>query len=145
MEVSCPISPYRVNEIVVRIIAFFVVLLGIACLLTQNYYAIFLLTIDFAIRAFTSGKLSLLKILSLQIFKVISVQEKLTDLAPKKFAAILGFMFCLFISLLYLFHFYNGATILTLILIVFAVLESMFAVCVGCYLYTFLKKIGYKK
>jgi len=84
MDVSCPVSTNKVNEIVIRIIALMVAIVGIACLIVNNYTAIFFLMVDFGIRTFTSGKFSLLKIIALQIFKNISTPTKLTDLAPKK-------------------------------------------------------------
>jgi predicted membrane protein len=67
------------------------------------------------------------------------LNPKMTDLAPKKFAATLGFIFCLLITATLIFNFATAAIILTSIMAVFALLESLFAVCVGCYVYTFLQ------
>ncbi|KQM64560.1 hypothetical protein ASE74_11095 [Pedobacter sp. Leaf216] len=145
MELSCPISAERVNENVVRIIAFMVALIALACIAFSNYWAIVFLLIDFALRAFSSGKFSLLKIIALKISNVFSIPNKMKDLAPKKFAATLGFGFCLLITAVSLFDFYNSALIFTSIMIVFALLESLFAICVGCYIYSFLQIFSKKK
>ncbi|WP_029275381.1 DUF4395 domain-containing protein [Pedobacter borealis] len=139
MELSCPVSAERVNENVVRIIAFIVAVIAITCVVFSNYWAIVFLIFDFALRAFTIGKFSLLKFIAIKISDALSLSPKMKDLAPKKFAATLGFGFCLLITAVFLFDFYNAALIFTSIMIVFALLESLFAICIGCYIYSFLQ------
>jgi hypothetical protein len=139
MELSCPISAERINENVVRVIAFMVAAIAIACIVFSNYWAIVFLLFDFAVRAFTSGKFSLLKFMAVKVSNAFSLSPKMKDLAPKKFAATLGFGFSLLITAVFLFDLYNAALIFTSIMIVFALLESLFAICVGCYIYSFLQ------
>lgn len=139
MELSCPVSAERINENIVRIIAFIVAVIAITCVVFSNYWAIVFLLFDFALRAFTSGKFSLLKFIAIKISNALSLSPKMKDLAPKKFAATLGFGFCLLITAVFLFDFYNAALIFTSVMIVFALLESLFAICVGCYIYSFLQ------
>lgn len=139
MELSCPVSAERVNENVVRIIAFTVALMAIASMIFANYWAIVFLIFDFGLRAFTTGKLSPLKFIAIKISDGLSLSPKMKDLAPKKFAATLGFIFCLLITTTFLFDFYTLALILTSIMTVFALLESLFAICVGCHIYSFLQ------
>lgn len=139
MHLSCPISAERINENVVRIIAFMVAIIAICCISFSNYWAIFFLAFDFGIRAFTIGKLSLLKFLAIKISKAMNQNPKMTDLAPKKFAATMGFIFCLLITATFIFDFTTAAIVLISIMTVFALLESLFAVCIGCYFYTFLQ------
>jgi len=141
MEVSCPVSADRVNENVIRIIAAFVVLIATYSVLYLNFYAVVFLTVDFATRAFSSGKFSLLKFIALKIANGFYIVNKPTDLAPKKFAATLGFVFCSVICLCYLFKFFYAVIVLTIVLIAFAILESVFAICVGCYVYSFSHSI----
>lgn len=136
MEVSCPISAERVNENVIRLIAMFVVLIALSSIFYLGVYAIVFLIIDFATRAFTTGKFSLLKFVALNFAKALKVPNKPTDLAPKKFAVTLGFVFCLLIALCYLLAFNYLAVGLTIILISLAILESVFAICVGCHVYS---------
>ena len=141
MELSCPVSAERVNENVIRIIAAMVVLIAIYSILYVSFYAILFLTVDFATRAFTSGKFSLLKFIALKIANGLSLANKPTDLAPKKFAATLGFVFCVVICLCYLLKFVYAAIALTIVMLVFAILESVFAICVGCYVYSFWQSV----
>ncbi|RBQ08744.1 DUF4395 domain-containing protein [Pedobacter miscanthi] len=144
MELSCPVSAERVNENVVRIIAFIVALMAIASMVFSNYWAIVFLIFDFALRAFTTGKWSLLKFIAVKISDGLALSPKMKDLAPKKFAATLGFVFCLLITATFLFDFYTLALILTSIMTVFALLESLFAICVGCHIYSFLQVFAKK-
>ncbi|MCX2493327.1 DUF4395 domain-containing protein [Pedobacter sp. PF22-3] len=139
MELSCPISAERINENVVRVIAFMVAMIATACVVFSNYWAIVFLLIDFALRAFTKGKFSVLKFMAIKIADGLSLTPKMKDLAPKKFAATMGFGLCLLITAVSLFEFYKAAMILTLLMIIFALLESIFAICVGCYVYSFLQ------
>jgi hypothetical protein len=145
MDITCPISAERVNENVVRIIAMMAALVTVLCILTGNYWAMVFLTIDFGTRAFTSGKFSILRMIAYQFFKLFSLPQKMKDLAPKKFAATMGFVFCLLISGVYLLNFPNLAMGLSILLIVFALLESVFAICVGCYIYSFYQLLLVKK
>ncbi|RZJ64106.1 MAG: DUF4395 family protein, partial [Flavobacterium sp.] len=82
---------------------------------------------------------------ALKIANGLSIANKPTDLAPKKFAATLGFVFCAVIGVCYLLNFLYAAIALTIVLITFAILESAFAICVGCYVYSIWQKIAGNK
>lgn len=142
MEISCPVSSERINENVVRLIALMVAIIGVYSLLFVNFYAIIFLMVDFSTRAFTSGKFSLLRFIAIKLFKLFSLPTKLTDLAPKKFAATLGFVFCLVIGVFYFFNQIYIAIGLTVLILLFAILESVFAICVGCYVYSLWHSIS---
>ncbi|MCX2475634.1 DUF4395 domain-containing protein [Pedobacter sp. MC2016-05] len=142
MEISCPISAERVNENVVRLIAFIVACIAIGCVIFSNYWVMFFLTVDFALRAFSSGKFSPMKFVAINLANAFSLKPKMTDLAPKKFAATMGFVFCLLITATFILNFLTVALTLTAIMIIFALLESLLGVCVGCYVYTFVNLIS---
>ncbi len=144
MDISCPVSEERINENVVRIIAATVLLIGIFCVWSGNYFAIFFLVLDFCVRSFTSGKLSLLRAIAIKLVKIFGIPMKQTDLAPKKFAARMGFFFCVAIVLLLMFQLTSFVMALTVVLICFATLESVFAICVGCHIYSLWQHL-YKK
>ena len=141
MHLSCPISAERINENVVRIIAFMVAMIAICCISFSNYWAILFLAFDFGMRAFTDGKFSLMKFIAIKISKAMNLNPKMTDLAPKKFAATLGFGFCLLISAVALLQLSSAALVLTSVLLIFAMLEAIFAICVGCYVYSFWRSV----
>ncbi|KQN33404.1 hypothetical protein ASE92_16545 [Pedobacter sp. Leaf41] len=142
MEISCPISAERVNENVVRLIAFMVACIAIGCVVFSNYWAIFFLTGDFALRAFSSGKFSPMKFIAINLAKALSLKPNMTDLAPKKFAATMGFVFCLLITATFILSFLTVALTLSVMMIIFALLESFLGVCIGCYVYTFVNLIS---
>ena len=133
----CPVSPLRVNENVVRIVAALVVLLTASYLLTSSIYPVLLLLIDFYIRAFTQLRYSPLSWLGNQIRVGLGLQEILIDKAPKIFAARVGFLFSLAILLLAYLH-PPSSIVVAILLIVFALLESVLNLCVGCLVYTYL-------
>ncbi|WP_316798028.1 DUF4395 domain-containing protein [Pedobacter frigidisoli] len=145
MELSCPVSAERVNENVVRIVAFMVALIEIGCILFSNYWAVLYLVADFALRAFTSGRFSLLKFMAIHLAGALRFKPKMTDLAPKKFAATMGLVFCLLITATFIFEFPVAALILTSVMTGFALLESLLAVCVGCYVYSIIQMFSRTK
>ncbi|KLT67515.1 DUF4395 domain-containing protein [Pedobacter sp. BMA] len=136
MDLSCPVSAERVNENVVRLIAFMVALIAIGCIVWSDYWPVLFLIFDFGVRAFSVGKYSLLKFIAAKTARFLNLTPKMTDLAPKKFAATMGFVFCLMITATFIFDFPVAALILTSVMTFFALLESLFAVCVGCHIYT---------
>ena len=61
---SCPVSIKKVDENTIRVASFITVIILLAGLLLKSYLLIFLLALDFGLRAFTSGKFSFVKALS---------------------------------------------------------------------------------
>jgi hypothetical protein len=133
----CPVSDARADENVVRTIAIVTVLITTAAILTGSYLIFILLGADFAIRSFSSGTGSPLKILSGQISGVLGIRnKKLIDAAPKKFAAMLGMTFSLLAGLFLLINLPVAAITTASILIFCALLEGVFGFCLGCFVYT---------
>jgi hypothetical protein len=134
----CPVSNEKVNESVVRITAGIICMVSIIGLLIGNEYVFAFLAVDFSLRAFTNGNYSLLKYLAIQLQAVVGFKQQLIDAAPKKFAAGLGIWFCAIIAVLLHTQFFIAASILASIIIALSFLEAAFAVCVGCWVYSFL-------
>jgi hypothetical protein len=138
INVTCPVSPDRINENVVRTAAFFVISFTLLGLYLHNPLVFVLLAADFALRAFTNGNYSLIKFGSKQIVNILDIKQKPTDAALKKFAAGLGILFSLIIASLLLSGFYFAADITGALLLFCAVLEGGFGICLGCIVYTLL-------
>ena len=138
--ISCPINGTIVNENVVRTIAVFVTLLVTISLFLNFYIITLFLVFDFASRSFFDGKLSLLKLLSVEITNRLNIQPKPTDGAPKKFAALLGFIFVNVIFILQYFGFVNAAIAVGSLLLICAFLEAFLGYCVGCVIYQLMQK-----
>ena len=133
----CPISPLRVNENVVRLVAALVILLVSLYIYTGSPYIILLLLADFYIRAFTALKFSPLSWTAKQISMLSGLREISIDKAPKIFAARVGLLFALAIFLLGYIH-PPSSIVVAFVLIGFAALEAFFNICVGCWVYSYL-------
>jgi hypothetical protein len=93
--------------------------------------------IDFVIRAFTPLKYSPLSYAAKTIASWLKLTPKPIDKAPKLFAARVGFLFSVAAFTLY----YVSPTVslvIALVLMSFALLESLFDFCVGCVVYTYI-------
>lgn len=132
---SCPVNDKQVNEIVIRLVAMQVIFIAATALYFQNSYIAVLLLVDFGLRAFGFGQLSPLKYIAQKTVTHFQLGYKATNEAPKKFAAKIGFfVVALFAGVLFIqiqwLSFAIGAG-----LVLFAILESGFGICVGCILY----------
>lgn len=124
----------NIDENVVRITAGLVVLLSVLFLLTHWTIITILLVADFAIRAF-SYQPSFLSIIAKYIVKLFRWKPKPIFAPPKKFAAKIGFVFCLIIFILFSSHIEMAGYTVLGVLIFCALLESIFRICLGCYFF----------
>jgi hypothetical protein len=129
----------QTNESKIRLIAFFVMLLGVLYIVTGTLLIPFFLTIDFSLRSFDLGKYSPVAALSSWFVRVLRFPEKPVYLPPKKFAARIGLIFCVLITIL---HLIGISTLVPAsILVVFAALESLAGFCAGCYVYGWMVRL----
>lgn len=136
-NLQCPADLVAMNENKVRVTAFFVLVLVTTFLLTQLWPIFALLAADFLLRAANAGKYSPLALLSDAVIKQLSISNKPTDRAPKRFAAWLGFGFSVSILVLIALQFNLAANVLSGVMVIFACLEAFAGFCAGCYVYTF--------
>lgn len=137
-QLVCPISDERINERVTRINAMFGIILIISGFVTGSLIFPAFLMADFYIRAFTKARFSPVSFISQQMTNMLQLDKKVIDKAPKVFAARLGFIMTLVITLLMLLDLDTAALIVGGVLIFFASLEFVLAICVGCLIYTYL-------
>jgi hypothetical protein len=143
-DILCPISDERINERVTRINALFGILLVITGFASNSILFFILLLADFFIRAFTRLKYSPVSYLSHQMANALNLEVKSIDKAPKIFAARIGFLMTLAITILFLFNVSSAALVIGGILVFFASLEFALAICMGCIMYTYLVLPFYK-
>lgn len=131
------ITHYYADENVVRIIAGLVVIIATLALVLHSRMLFFLLMIDFSLRAFTyqpaplaAGAKIIARSLQLSPYPIFA--------APKRFAAGLGFVFSLIIFILLSLNLDMAAYFTGGLLIICALLESAFRICVGCYLFSWV-------
>lgn len=131
----CPVDGKQINESKVRLVAGLVLVTALMYLITGWLFLPVLLLIDFALRSADAGKFSPLGNVADGILNLITLSNKPTDQAPKRFAARIGLGFSILITVLHLFGI--SAVIPVITLAVFAALESLAGFCAGCYVYTY--------
>jgi len=131
MSPSCPISTRRVDSNMAFQVALFTVLL----LLTQESFFVLVILFDFFIRALRLSNFSPFEIVGSFVLKVWGIAPKLCDESPKRFALYLGLVTSLFIVVFYFAGFTTFATVIAVILLICALLETLFDFCIGCKLY----------
>lgn len=135
---ACPISAERINENAARTVAVLVVFLTLTGLISASWPLFLLLALDFALRAFSNGRFSLLRFAAIRITRLLNIPEKPIDAAPKKFAAGVGLVFSLGIALLLALNWPVAAWTVGGILLICALLEGAFGFCLGCVVYSML-------
>jgi cation transport ATPase len=143
-QIVCPISDERTNEQVTRINALFGILLVVSGFVFNSVFFFVFLLADFYIRAFTKAKFSPISFAGHSMVNALNLNKKSIDKAPKNFAARMGFLMTLAITLLFLFQLNTAAFVVGGILVFFAALEFALAICVGCIMYTYLVLPFYK-
>ncbi len=144
-NIVCPISSDKVDSNVSRFTVFINAVLMIIFLITLQPIPLYLVTIDYGIRAFGYNNYSPICKLSTVIINSITSQTKMVDKAPKVFASRLGFI-CAVLGVVFI---SMGMTLASTIVIamftVLAILDSVFNFCVGCLIYHTLVFPFYKK
>ena len=135
MSQTCPISTRRVDSNMVRIISFQVALFTVILLLTQESIFALILLFDFFMRALRLSNFSPFEIVGNFVLKGWGIAPKLCDESPKRFALYLGLVTSLFIVVFYFAGFTTFATVIAIILLICALLETLFDFCIGCKLY----------
>ncbi len=126
-----------IDETRVRLVAAQVFILTLVTILSGWSLLAAFLTIDFALRAFT-GLPSLLAIIAKGVAAKLPITPKSIFAPPKRFAALLGFMFSCGITLFLALGMSTAAYVTGGILAACALLEAMFNVCLGCYVYNWI-------
>lgn len=133
----CPTSKQRIDKNIVRITGFLIAVLIAVYTFTGAVYLMVLIAADYFIRAFTMMKFGPLSWLAYKISSVMDIARKNIDKAPKIFAARVGFLFAFTLTMLFFVD--SAASIAVgIALMSFALLESIFDICVGCLVYTHL-------
>ena len=133
----CPVSPLRINETTARLTGFLMATLLTLYLATGNLIFVLVSAADYAIRAFTTLPASPASWLAAQLGQRLHLPVRPIDKAPKIFAARVGFVCALTIVGLYPLHRPSSRAV-AVMLVSFALLESVLNVCVGCLVYTYV-------
>jgi len=135
MAQVCPISTRRVDSNMVRVISFQVALFTVILLITKESIYTFILLFDFAMRTLRKAQLSPFHLLAKFILDGWGIAPKLCDESPKRFALYMGLFISLLLVLLCIAGFNVFATVISIILLICAMLETLFDFCIGCKIY----------
>jgi len=135
MSPSCPISTRRVDSNMIRVISFQVALFTAILLITQESLFALVILFDFFIRALRQSNFSPFQIVGKFVLSGWGVAPKLCDESPKRFALYLGLVTSLFLVIFYVAGFTTFATVIAVILLICALLETLFDFCIGCKVY----------
>ncbi len=126
-----------VDEHVVRFVAAQVIFITVVVLIERWEWLSAVLAVDFGIRAFTVFP-SPLAAFSKKAVETAGLKPRPIFAPPKRFAAGLGFVFSIAITLLLYLDLLYSAYAVGAILIFCALLESVFKVCLGCHVYNWI-------
>jgi len=135
MSPSCPISTRRVDSNMVRVISFQVALFTVILLMTQESIFALVLLFDFFMRTIRRSEFSPFHLVGNFILTGWGIAPKLCDESPKRFALYLGLVASLFLAVFYVAGFSTLATAISVILLICALLETLFDFCIGCKIY----------
>jgi hypothetical protein len=133
-NIICPISNVKIDSHVSRLTVFMNVILIALYLFTSIPYFMFLVAIDYGIRALWRPEYSPLRWIAARLARLGGFPVKLVDQAPKLFASRIGFL-CAAISVLLMPISITASLIVAGILLIFTILDSVFDFCVGCLIY----------
>lgn len=123
------------SESKIRLTAFLALVLIVAYLISGFGVFPLILLADFGFRAFNKAAYSPLAFLAGKTATALKLPAKPVYMPPKRFAARVGFVFCLAMTILHYIDMEISATLLGLVLGAFAALESLAGFCAGCYVY----------
>lgn len=134
--------PNPVNETAARIVAGGVVLLAVLTSVTRWWLLLVVLALGFIARAASGPRFSPLALLATKVIAP-RLPSKLVPGPPKRFAQAIGASVTTTAVVLHFAFGADGAVLALLgLMVVFATLESVFAVCVGCKIFAVLMRAG---
>jgi hypothetical protein len=136
--------PNPVNEVSARLVAGGVVLMCVATIALDQPWLMLVIAYGFVARVLTGPKLSPLgQLVTRGITPRLRVAPKFVPGPPKRFAQAIGVVFSVTAAVLALgFGQTTAAYIVLGLLAVAAILESVFALCLGCKVFAVLMRIG---
>ena len=135
--------PNPANETSARLVAAGVVLISTTFLLTNSRLVLVALAYGFAARVAAGPAFSPLALFVTRVVTPkLNFNHKFVPGPPKRFAQTIGLVFSSSALLLALLDFSLAAKLVITGLIFAALLESVFAICLGCIAFSYLMKLG---
>jgi hypothetical protein len=144
MSLSLISFPNPVNEVTARVTAGGVVMMGALAIALQLRWLSIVMAVGFLLRVMAGPRLSPLALLSRRVIVPrLPWAPRLVAGPPKRFAQAIGLVFSSTAALLFYVFALGGAAYAVLgALVVAAVLESAFGICLGCRGFALLMRVG---
>ena len=135
--------PHPVNETSARLVAAGVVVMGTAYAVTGAAWLLVPLVYGFLARVSTGPAFSPLALLATKVLTPrIKTDHRMVAGPPKRFAQFVGLVFTSTAAVLWLFDFGVASRVVAAALVAAAVLESVFAICLGCIMFSWMMRLG---
>ncbi len=134
--------PNPVNEKAARVVAGLVVVTALVALISQSVWLLWLLAAGFLLRVLSGPRFSPFGLLATRVVAPRLGPPKLVPGPPKRFAQGLGLAFSLLAAIAVTLGATTLGWTLVVLLIGAAVLESVFAFCLGCTIFGLLQRAG---
>lgn len=136
--------PNPVNEVSARLVAGGVVLIALAAIIFAQPWIFVVLAYGFVARVLTGPTLSPVgQFVTRVLTPALPFDEKLVPGPPKRFAQAIGAVFSVTAAVLVIgFDQLGAASVVLAVLALFATLESVFGICVGCKVFALLMRAG---
>jgi hypothetical protein len=136
--------PNPVNEVTARVAAAGVVALGVLALAAQLPWLSVVLAVEFLLRVLSGPRFSPVALLASRVLVPrLPWPPRPVAGPPKRFAQLIGLVFSLAAALLfYAFALDTAAYVVLGALVLAAVLESAFGICLGCRAFALLMRAG---
>ncbi len=137
LHLVCPVSFQQIDSNVSRLTVFMNAVLMAVFMFTLQPILLYIVSVDYFIRATGKKKYSPMGFLSGQVVKLLGLPPKMIDMAQKVFASRLGFL-CAFLGTIFI-HLDWPVAAMSIIgfFMLLATLDSVFDLCVGCLIYRF--------
>ncbi|NDD18396.1 MAG: DUF4395 domain-containing protein, partial [Acidimicrobiia bacterium] len=126
-----------------RLVAAGVVVMGTAYAVTGAAWLLVPLVYGFLARVSTGPAFSPLALLATKVLTPrIKTDHRMVAGPPKRFAQFVGLVFTSTAAVLWLFDFGVASRVVAAALVAAAVLESVFAICLGCIMFSWMMRLG---
>ena len=137
-NIICPVSAEKVDSHVSRLTVFINDALMVYFLFTLQPIPLYIVAVDYGIRAMGFNRYSPLCFIASLIIKLTGLKAKMVDKAPKIFASRLGFICAVLGSVFITLHMAIPSQAIIGFFVALATLDSVFDVCVGCIIYNYM-------
>jgi hypothetical protein len=137
-KIICPISSERIDSNTSRLTVLINTILMVVFLLTLQPVYLYIVTIDYTIRALGSNRFSPICIIASLAIKAIGTKPKMIDKAPKVFASRLGLICAILGMVFFQLEMNLSSQIVIGFFTVLTFLDSVVDICVGCIIYQYI-------